>query len=534
VFDTLYRGFKSAKTKLTGKATLDEDNIKDALRDVRLSLLEADVEFGVVKQFLAQVQEKAVGELVRTRVKTKGKKAEVSAADHFINICHDELEALMGPVDTSINLKKGHGISTIMMVGLQGAGKTTTVGKLANKLKKEGYKVLLVAGDIYRPAAIDQLQVLGRQLDVPVFTVVGASPPDLCEAALREARFEGHDVVIFDTAGRLTIDDALMVELEQIKARTRPDNIFLVLDAMTGQDAVRTAKSFDDRLDLSGCILTKLDGDARGGAALSVKAVTGKPIKFLGVGETLDKLEEFRPAGLASRILGFGDVVGLVKDFEEIVDEEKAEEDARKILSGDFNMVTFLEQIRTIKKMGSLKDLFERMPFFKESMGQVDLDDKQLDKVEAIISSMTRKERLHPELLSNVSRLRRISRGSGTTLPDVKSMLQRFYGMRNMMKQVGKNPGLLGKLPGFKQLGMLKQIRGGKLDDMLGGEGDDGFGGPDGFGGLFGGGEGGEGMPGRPKRTGPSRAEVDARIDAKKKRREQSKKAKKQRTKNKK
>jgi len=525
VFDTLYRGFKSAKTKLTGKAVLDEENIKDALRDVRLSLLEADVEFSVVKDFLKRVQETAVGELVRTKVKHKGKKAEVSAADHFINICHDELESLMGPVDTSIAFKKGTGISSIMMVGLQGAGKTTTVGKLANKLKREGHRPLLVAADIYRPAAIDQLQVLGRQLDVPVFTVPGASPPDLCEAALREARFENNDIVIFDTAGRLTIDDALMNELELIRARTRPDNVFLVLDAMTGQDAVRTAKAFDERLDLSGCILTKLDGDARGGAALSVKAVTGKPIKFLGVGETLDKLEEFRPGGLASRILGFGDVVGLVKDFEDVVDEAKAEEDARKILSGDFNMITFLEQIRTIKKMGSLKDVFERMPFFKDSMGNVDLDDRQLDKVEAIILSMTKKERLHPDVLADASRLRRIARGSGTTMPDVKNMLQRFHGMRNMMKQVGKNPGLLGRLPGFKQLGMLKQLRGAKMEGVL----DDLDGG---FDGLFG--EQG-GAPGQQKsRTGPSRAELQARIDAKKRRREQSKKAKKQRQKNKK
>ncbi|MFT7578673.1 MAG: signal recognition particle subunit SRP54 [Myxococcota bacterium] len=526
MFDTLYRGFKSAKTKLTGKATLDEDNIKDALRDVRLSLLEADVEFGVVKQFLKTVQEKAVGELVRTEVKHKKGKQKVSPADHFINICHDELEALMGPVDTSINFKKGTGITTVMMVGLQGAGKTTTTGKIARKLQAEGHKPLLVAADIYRPAAIDQLQVLGRQLDVPVFTVPGAAPPDLCEAALREARFDGHDVVIFDTAGRLTVDDALMQELEDIRTRTRPDNIFLVLDAMTGQDAVRTASAFDKRLDLTGCILTKLDGDARGGAALSVKAVTGKPIKFLGVGEGLDKLEEFRPEGLASRILGFGDVVGLVKDFEGVVDEAKAEEDARKILSGDFNMITFLEQIRTIKKMGSLKDLMERMPFMKDSMGQVDLDDKQLDKVEAVILSMTKKERLYPELLSNTSRLRRISRGSGTTLKDLNGIMQRFYGMRNMMKQVGKNPSLLGKLPGFKQLGMLKQLRGAKMDDMFG-DMDEG-----GLGDLFGGGEGASGNPNVRRTKGPTRAELDARVAAKKARRNNSKKAKKQRKKN--
>jgi signal recognition particle subunit SRP54 len=528
MFDTLYNGFKSAKAKLTGKTTLDESNIKDALREVRLSLLEADVEFGVVKGFLNRVQEKAAGELVHLRTTQKdGKKVQVSPADHFINICHDELVGLMGPVDTSIKLKKGAAISTIMMVGLQGAGKTTTTGKLAKKLVKDGHKPLLVAADIYRPAAIDQLKVLGRQLDIPVYTVAGVAPPDLCEQALKEARNNRNDVIIFDTAGRLTIDEALMQELSDIKSRTKPDNIFLVLDAMTGQDAVRTAKTFDDQLDLSGVVMTKLDGDARGGAALSVKAVTGKPIKFLGIGETLDKLEEFRPEGLAGRILGFGDVVGLVKDFEEIVDEKKAEEDAKKILSGNFNMITFLEQIRTIKRMGSLKDILEKMPFFKDSMPGADLDDKQLDKVEAVILSMTKKERLHPELLSNASRLRRIASGSGTTLNDVRQIVQRFYGMRNVMKRVSKSPGLLANLPGFKQLNMLKQLRGaGAGMDMLGDmEG--------GLEGLLGGGEGGdEGFPGMPRKPkGPSQAEMQARVDAKKKRREANKKAAKTRKK---
>ncbi len=530
MFDTLYQGFKSAKAKLTGKTTLDETNIKDALRDVRLSLLEADVEFSVVKDFLKNVQDKATGELITLRAKTKdGKKLEVSPADHFINICHDELVALMGPVDATINFKNAAGITTVMMVGLQGAGKTTTTGKIAKKLQKMGHKPLLVAADIYRPAAIDQLQVLGRQLDIPVYSVAGASPPDLCEAALKVARKDRHDVVIFDTAGRLTIDEALMGELDDIKRRTKPDNIFLVLDAMTGQDAVQTARTFDGRLDLSGVIMTKLDGDARGGAALSVKAITGKPIKFLGVGENLDKLEEFRPEGLAGRILGFGDVVGLVKDFEEVVDEKKAEEDARKILSGDFNMLTFLEQIRTIRKMGSLKDIMERMPFFKDSMGQMDLDDQQLVKVEAAILSMTKKERLHPELLSNASRLRRIAAGSGQSLQDIRNIVQRFYTMRNVMKRVSKQPGLLGNLPGFKQLNMLKQLRGGMggMDGMF--EGMEG-GLEQLLGGGAGAGGGGAGFdPRKPK--GPSAAEIAARIEAKKKRRDANKKAAKSRKK---
>ena len=529
MFDTLFNGFKSAKEKLSGKATLDESNIKDALRDVRLSLLEADVEFGVVKRFLKRVEDKANGELITTRIKHKGQTKKISAADAFINICHDELEALMGPVDTSIAFKRGTGITTIMMVGLQGAGKTTTTGKIARKLQQEGHKPLLVAADIYRPAAIDQLQVLGRQLDCPVFTVSGTAPPELVEMAMKEARYERHDVVIIDTAGRLSIDEVLMNELGAIKARVRPDNIFLVLDAMTGQDAVRTAKAFDEKLDISGCILTKLDGDARGGAALSVKEITGKPIKFIGIGETLDKLEEFRPEGLAGRILGFGDIVGLVQDFEGVVDEKKASEDARKILSGDFTLVTFLEQIKTIRKMGNLKDIFDRMPFFKDQI-PADFDERQLVKVEAMIQSMTKKERVQPELLQESSRLRRIARGSGTTLKDLKDLLNRFAGMRNVMKQVGKKPSLLGQLPGFKQLGMLKQLRGASMDGMFD-EGDMDFFGDDGMPGGMGPG----GMPGMPgaARTGPSPEVIQARIAAKKKRRGQAKKAAKSRKKNK-
>ncbi len=526
MLEVLSRGFKSAKEKLTGQTVLDEANIKDALRDVRMSLLEGDVEFHVVKDFLKRVEDKAVGELVSTRVSHKGQKREIGAAEHFINICHDELEALMGPVDTSIAFKKGSGITSIMMVGLQGAGKTTTVGKLARKLVDEGHSPLLVAADIYRPAAIDQLKVLGRQLGVPVYTEDGVAPPDLCETALREARFNKHDVVIFDTAGRLTVDEYLMNELSEIQQRTRPDNIFLVLDAMTGQDAVRTASSFDERLDISGSILTKLDGDARGGAALSVKAVTGKPIKFLGIGETLDKLEEFRPEGLASRILGFGDIIGLVQDFEKVVDEKQAEEDAKKILSGDFTMTTFLEQIRTIKRMGSVKDVFEKMPFFNDAM-PADLDDGQLVKVESIILSMTKSERREPEILTNQpSRFRRIASGSGTTVTDVRELTQRFFGMRNVMKQVGKQPGLLGKLPGFKQLGMLKQMRGSKMEDFFSDFDELGMG--------MGDGAGPPGAGGKARAKGPSAAELRARVEAKKQRRSAAKRASKARKKNRK
>ncbi len=524
MLDTLYKGFKSAREKLTGKTVLDESNIRDALRDVRMSLLEADVEFNVVKRFLANVEEKALGQLVQTKVKHKGSKKEVGPAEIFINICHDELVALMGPVDTSISFKTGTGITIIMMVGLQGAGKTTTVGKLANKLKSEGHKPLLVAADIYRPAAVDQLKVLGAQLDIPVFSKPNTAPPSLASLALREARFEGRDVVIIDTAGRLTIDEFLMNELVQIRDVTRPDNIFLVLDAMTGQDAVKTAKAFDDTLGISGSILTKLDGDARGGAALSVKEITGKPIKFLGMGETLDKLDEFRPEGLADRILGFGDIVGLVQDFEGVVDEKKAEEDAKKILSGDFTLMTFLEQIRTIKKMGSLKDIFEKMPFMQDSLGSAQMDDSQLVKVEAMILSMTKEERNKPQLLQQQGRLNRIAKGSGTTLKDVRDLLARYHGMRKMMKQVGQQPGLLGNLPGFKQLNMLRKVKGGQMDGLFEGLDDMGF----------------ADLAGKkaPVRTGvkrsSDRAVMNARIEAKKKRRSQSKKAAKNRKKNRK
>lgn len=468
MLETIQKGFRTAKNRLKGYREISESNIEDALRDIRVSLLEADVEFHVVKNFLTRVKQKAVGELVLTRIEKDGERVEATPGDHFIKICHDELVDLMGPVDTEINMATT-GLTKIMMVGLQGSGKTTTTGKLASHIqRKYNKKCCLVAADIYRPAAVDQLKVLGQRLGVPVYYRAGASPPELCSEALPFARQNNCDVVLFDTAGRLAIDDALMRELESIQARTRPENVFLVCDAMIGQDAVKTASEFDRRLDLTGVVLTKLDGDARGGAALSIKDVTGKPIKFLGMGESLDKLEEFRPEGLASRILGFGDIVGLMKDFEEIVDEKKAEEDAKRLLSGNFNMTHFLEQIRTIKKMGSLKDLFERMPFFGDGLPEgINLDDKELVRVEAIIGSMTRQERLRPELIDE-SRAVRIAKGCGRKKHDVLGLLERFKGMRAMMGHIGRTPGLLGKLPGFKQLSQLKQIQGLDFSEFTG------------------------------------------------------------------
>ena len=470
MLETLSKGFRSVKHRFQGKRELTAENIDEALREIRISLLEADVDFKVVRTFIATVKEKALGEVVQVVAQKGEDKIRVSAGDHFIKICLDELEGLMGPVDTS--LKFAPGVTKIMMVGLQGSGKTTTAGKLAKYLASKGRRPLLVAADIYRPAAIEQLKVLGERLQVPVYHEPNQSPPHICQAAVDYARARGRDVVVFDTAGRLAIDEELMGELDQIKKRTRPDNILLVVDSMIGQDAVRTAKSFDERISISGFIMTKLDGDARGGAALSIKTVTQKPIKFLGMGEGLDALEEFRPDGLASRIMGFGDIVGLMTDFEEVVDEQKAEDDAKKLLSGKFDMWDFLEQIRTIKKMGSVKDLIEKLPFFSEGMpGGAEIDDKALGRIEAIIQSMTVLERKRPELLEKeTSRAERIGKGSGTSVDEVSGLVGRFRAMRKVMGAIGSPGGgnLLWKLPGFKQFAQMQQMKGMELSDVMG------------------------------------------------------------------
>ena len=470
MLETVTKGFRAAKNRLAGKSELTPELVDESLRDIRVSLLEADVAFDVVKKFVARVREKAVGELVQTTVTDKaGQKRKVSPMDHFIKICHDELESLMGPVDTSLQLKPKGQLSGIMMVGLQGSGKTTTTGKLANRLLQQGRKPLLVAADIYRPAAVDQLKVLGERLKVPVYHEPGLQPPELARRGYAAAREQKCDVVLIDTAGRLAIDEALMTELEAIKANVQPDNILLVCDAMIGQDAVRTAAEFDRRLTLDGFILTKLDGDARGGAALSIKEVTGKPIKFLGMGESMDKLEEFRPDGLAGRILGFGDIVGLMKDFEKVVDEKKAEEDAKKLLSGQFSMKDFVEQIRMVRKMGPLKDLLEKFPLFGDLTEHLNPDEKELTKIEAMYDSMTVKERLRPDLINN-SRIGRIAKGSGRKVEEVRELLQKFGMMQQVMGTIGQNPGLLGRIPGFKQLGQLSQMKNMDLSSMFGGD----------------------------------------------------------------
>ena len=482
MLETLAKGFKAARQRLTGVAELSDDVIEDALRDVRLSLLEGDVEFRVVKRFLERVREAARGKEVELRAKSKeyGTRT-ITPEQAFIAICQDELTKMMGPVDTELQWAS-KGPTGIMVVGLQGSGKTTTVGKLARWLEKtHNKKPMLVAADIYRPAAVQQLKTLGGKLGMPVWSMEGKDPVAICKEGAAQAIMQGCDVVIFDTAGRLAIDEPLMQELEDIDKATTPKNIFLVLDAMTGQDAVNVAETFNKRLNLDGVIMTKLDGDARGGAALSVKEITGKPIKFLGMGEQLDKLEEFRPEGLASRILGMGDIVGLVKDFEQVVDAEKAEEDALRMLKGKFDMQDFLEQIRLIQKMGSLKDLFEKLPFFGGGLPEgVNLDDRELTKIEAMISSMTVEERLNPQVFVTTTweefmstsgrqakrrradfdpgRVKRVSKGSGRTEQEVKDLLQKFAQMRQMMVQLGASTGLMGKIPGMKQFSQMKKL----------------------------------------------------------------------------
>ena len=487
MFETLSNGFKNAKLKLQGKTRLTEENIAEALRDVRVSLLEADVEISVVRTFMDRVSERSLGEVVHLKAPKEGhglnKGTKVSPTDHFIKICHDELVALMGPVDSSLDLT-GHP-ATIMMVGLQGSGKTTTAGKIAKMLKEQGKKPMLVAADIYRPAAIDQLMTLGRKLDLPVFSIPGMSPVDLCKAAMAQARSVGRDVVIFDTAGRLAIDETLMSELEGIKSATTPDNILFVCDAMIGQDAVRTAAEFNRRVSFTGFVLTKLDGDARGGAALAIKEVTGKPIKFLGMGEGLDKLDPFRPEGLADRILGFGDVVGLMQDFEAVVDKDSAEKDAVKMLKGQFTFGDFMKQINMIRKMGSLRSIMEKLPGMGDMMSQLPpeaLDDRELNKVEAIIQSMTKQERNDPDVL-NDSRIRRIAKGCGREVSDVKELHERFNQMRQMMAGLG-NSGLFGGMPGMGGRAARRRMGGANPMEAMGDMG--GMGGMGPMGGMAG------------------------------------------------
>ncbi len=496
MFDVVAKGFRDVRMRLEGKRELTEENVEDALKDIRMSMLEADVNFRITKQFVGRVKDKALGEIVKVKAQASGERVDVTPGDHFIRICHDELEALMGPVDTKIVYAPDRlGPTKIMMVGLQGSGKTTTSAKLARLVMNEGKTPLLVGADVYRPAAIEQLRVLGEQLGVMVHAQEGGDPVAVCTEALKVAKENKCDVVIFDTAGRLAVDDVLMEELESIVGLTRPENIFLVVDAMIGQDAVNTAAEFNNRLEIDGFIMTKLDGDARGGAALSIKEVTGKPIKYVGVGEKLDDLEPFRPEGFANRILGFGDVMGLMQKFEKTLSVEeagRAEEDAMRMLSGDFDFNDFYKQLEQISKLGSMNELMEMMPFFGGGLPQnVQIDDHELVRVRAIIQSMTPKERSNPDLLTRQpSRVRRIAAGSAQELEKVEQVLQQFNMMRQMMQQFSSfGGGFLDKIPGFKQLNSLRQMKdmdiGSLLGDLMGGGGGaPGGGGLPGFGNL--------------------------------------------------
>lgn len=449
MLETVSQGFKNATQRLQGVRTLDDDNIADALRDVRASLLEADVDFQVTKDFLAKVKERALGEKVETKAKdAQGRAVKVTPGQHFIAICEQELVELMGPVDPK--LARERGATSIMLVGLQGVGKTTCAAKLARKLQTQGKRPLLVAADIYRPAAVDQLKTLGASIDIPVHSGnEGDLPPGICKAAQERAKREGFDAIVYDTAGRLAIDDDLMQELDDIVSAVEPANTLLVCDALMGRDAVNVAGAFNERLKIDGIVMTKLDGDARGGAALAVKAVTGVPIKFLGTGESVDRLEEFRPEGLASRILGMGDIVGLVQDFEAVVDEKQAEEDAERILQGQFTLDDLLTQLKTIQKLGPVREVFAKMPGFGGMADQV--EEGQLQVVESMICSMTKQERKLPDILDK-SRVARVARGSGRKQKEVSDLVKRFHQMKDMMAQLGGAGGMLSRIPGMDKL----------------------------------------------------------------------------------
>jgi signal recognition particle subunit SRP54 len=449
VLETLTKGFEAARERLSGVRALNEENVGEALRDVRMSLLEADVDLGVVRDFLERVKQDVLGEKVETRVRdAAGRVVRASPGQHFVKACHDELVALMGPVDAS--LAQADGRTSVMLIGLQGVGKTTVAGKLARKLQSQGRRPLLVAADVQRPAAIEQLEQLGARLGVAVSRGrPGESPVAICTAAAARARAEGFDAIVYDTAGRLAIDEELMTELQQIAGAVRPANTLLVCDALMGRDAVHVAKGFSERLSLDGLVLTKLDGDARGGAALAVKAVTGVPIKFLGTGESLERLEEFRPEGLASRILGMGDIVGLVQDLEGVVDAKEAEEDAERLLRGRFGLDDLLKQLRAMKKLGPLREVIAKLPMLGGLAEQV--DDRELLRTEALIRSMTPEERRRPEIIDK-SRAARIARGSGRRSRDVRELIARFDQMREMMAALGSRGGLLSRMTGLGNL----------------------------------------------------------------------------------
>lgn len=442
-FESLSDRLQDAFKSLKGKGKISEDDVNAALRQVRSALLEADVNFKVAKDFVASIKEKALGEEVF---------GSLNPVQTVIKIVNDELTELLGGTQSRLTISP-RPPTIIMLVGLQGAGKTTTAGKLATYLTKQGKHPMLVAADVYRPAAIKQLQVVGEQVNVPVFTMGSdVNPVTIAKQAIAEATTKFRDVVIIDTAGRLAIDEALMTELVNIKGEVHPHEILLVVDAMIGQDAVTTAQTFNEKLGLDGIILTKMDGDARGGAALSIKAVTGTPIKFTGVSEKMDGLEPFYPDRMASRILDLGDFKTLIENVQEVIDQEEAKELAKKMAKSSFTLDDFLAQMQQVRKMGSMKNLLGLLPGmgkFKEQLKDVDLDSKEIRRIEAIITSMTLKERANPNIL-NGSRRKRIAMGSGTKVQDVNRLLKQFEDARKMMKKMQTMKG--GKKKGFPKL----------------------------------------------------------------------------------
>ena len=447
MFESITNSLNNVFKRLRSKGVLTEDNIKEGLREVRMALLEADVSFKVVRDFIKAVTERAIGlDVIRS----------VSPGQQIVKIVSDELVRLMGPTDCSINYNS-NGVTVLMLCGLQGSGKTTTAAKLASLIRRQGRSPMLVAADTQRPAAIEQLKVLGQQLDIPVFSEPTFTPPAICKMSVRDAEKNGRDVVILDTAGRLHIDEQLMKELHDVVAKAKPHMKLLVADAMTGQDAVNSAKEFNDQLDIDGVILTKLDGDARGGAALSIKAVTGKPIKFVGMGEKLDRLEEFHAERMAGRILGMGDVVSFVEKAQQTVDKEQAQDMQKRLLKGKFTLEDFYAQLQQIKKMGPLQDLLSMVGFGGMS-GMDEMTEKEMPRLEAAILSMTPQERQHPEMIDG-SRRSRIAQGSGNEVQDINALLKQFKQMRKMMKGLGKKKkkhgrGAVGGPPaGFPGLG---------------------------------------------------------------------------------
>ena len=445
-FESLSEKLSAAFKKLRGKGRLTEADVKEAMREVRLALLEADVSYKVVKDFVSKVTARAVGVDVLE---------SLSPAQMVIKIVNEELIALMGSENAKLNLG-GQSPNVVMLVGLQGAGKTTNGAKLAGLMKKQGKRPLLVACDVYRPAAIAQLETVGRQLDIPVFQMGQGDPVEIAKAGVAHAKKHGNDLVFLDTAGRLHIDEQLMDELKNIKAQTQPAEILLVVDAMTGQDAVNAASAFDEALGVDGIMLTKLDGDARGGAALSVKAVTGKPIKFAGVGEKLDQIEAFHPDRMASRILGMGDVLTLIEKAEASFDEKKAKELEERLRANKFTLSDFYDQLVQLKSMGSMQDILAMMPGVDgKALAGPNVDEKAMARTEAIIQSMTPYERENPGVIGS-SRRKRIAAGSGTSVIDVNKLLRQFDAMQKLMRQIngmsGKQRKRMQRMGGFPGL----------------------------------------------------------------------------------